>query len=273
MKKFLAILGGLMVVGLAWAGPANTNIANWYPKTGTILTYIDATGGVFATTFNGAMSGSYLTAGSVTAAKLDSTIVTNVLAEGMSLPAVNAYAATNFNGTNIVVGTVGLDKMMTDSVGDLQIINGSVSNSALGLGCISNKNLIASSITTTNIIDGAILLADMAADSVGNLQVIAGSISNANIGAGAAIAMTKLATNSVRSANNTLMVDRGNAVCWTGLTSTQTFHTAFAEAPEVMVRYTADGGNTNMVLTVVSNQFTVAAITSFSWIAVGWTSP
>jgi hypothetical protein len=247
---------------------------------------------------------------------LDTDIVTNVLADGMSLPAVDCYAATNFNGTNLVVATVGLDKMMSASVGNLQIIAGSVSNSALGLGCISNKNLIASSITTTNIIDGAVTLADMAADSVGNLQVIAGSISNANIGAGAAIvgskiasgqsgititnmaessvgslqyvagsisnasvgagaaiAMSKLATNHVRSANNTLMVDRGNAVCWTGLTYTQTFHTAFAEAPEVMVRYTADGGNTNMVLTVVSNQFTVAAITNFSWIAVGWTSP
>lgn len=145
MKKILTVLAALLVCGVVYAAQktsftqrevrdprrlavhlednasdAQTRIAAL--EAGALSGDLSIAGTMTAVSTNGAstntiitvdaeMDGAHIKAESVTASALDPTIVTNVLADGMTLPAVNGAAVTNIAGGNIASGDIALARV------------------------------------------------------------------------------------------------------------------------------------------------------------------
>jgi hypothetical protein len=99
------------------------------------------------------VSNTMIGAGAVTADKIDPAVVTNVLADGMTLPAVGGIFVTNINGTNINLGNIPVARI-TNSLNAAggYILSGNISTNALtnavsSMGGIIGGNIPVAAIT------------------------------------------------------------------------------------------------------------------------------
>lgn len=141
MKKHAIMLGAILLFGavigfaadveMKTSGPSGQGTIIWYaPKTG-ITNLVMTTNGVTYL---------YIEGGAI----LNSTSITNVLAEGMVLPAVDASAVTNLDAANIKTGTV------ASAFSGAAITNLTAANVATVGGANAITNLILMSDGTTN---------------------------------------------------------------------------------------------------------------------------
>jgi len=109
-KKLGLILLAFGLAATMGAAENKTAIAYW-----SSTTYIDADGNMYANGLNisaGAIVGGTLTvSGKVNGVTINSTMITNVIAEGQVLPAVDYSAATNGNAENIASGNLALARI------------------------------------------------------------------------------------------------------------------------------------------------------------------
>jgi len=129
-KKVLAFLCMLGVsYGLLLAGPANTNIAVWYGTEALPLTYIDASGQIYAPAMiasdftvntNVTVGGTLTVTGTINGVTINATMITNVIAAGQVLPAVDGGAITNI----VSGGIASLDaSKLTANIGVARLTN------------------------------------------------------------------------------------------------------------------------------------------------------
>jgi hypothetical protein len=147
MKKHAIMLGAILLFGavigfaadveMKTSGPSGQGTIIWYaPKTG-ITNLVMTTNGVTYL---------YIEGGAI----LNSTSITNVLAEGMVLPAVDASAVTNLSAGQLKAGTVLL------AVSGLAVTNINAANIKAGTVASAFSGLAVTNLDAANVKVGSV---------------------------------------------------------------------------------------------------------------------